>query len=356
MANLVADYGHDDLAAFLDGHDAIVTFPVRVPGRNEAVEATVLSVSKAGAIVTFGTKSDAFVPAKHLGEEPLKPGQRAAFVVHRSCDDDEAVELTRLWHDLARYCDAGTTVTVRVTDMVKRAGSIVGVRAKFKELTGFIPASLLGGANPAALVNTSIAVKVADAEWNSHRLIFDRRRLVEEQNMQAMKPGDVLTGTVKSIATRDDGHEFGLFVDVAGASGLVHKSELAVPAVAESLSERYRPGQRVDVLVLAITDRQRGRKTLSLSIKRLVRERFLGNLNEGDTIEGVVVKQADYGFFVRICDEGEVNGLVHRTQMPSAVRSGSRKVAVGDKVTVKVISVDADANRISLSMREAAAS
>ncbi len=343
MATDVADFGHDDMAAFL-------TFPVQVPRRGNTVEATVLSVSKAGAIVTFGTKSDAFVPAKHLGDEPLKPGQRASFVVHQSCDEDEAVELTRLWHDLGRHCEAGTTVTVRVLDAVKRGGTIVGLRAKYKELTGFIPASLMGGASADALVGTSVAVKVADAGASTHRLILDRRRVVEEQKMQAMKPGDILTGTVKAIATRDDGAEFGLFVDAGGASGLVHKSEL--PAVSKSLSERYRPGQQVQVLVLAITDRQRGRKSLSLSIKRLARDRFLAELQPGDTINGVIVKQADYGVFIRICDEGELNGLLHHSQMPSAVRSGRRPLTVGESVTVKVVSVDRSAGRISLSMRD----
>lgn len=349
MATAITDHGHFDIDMA-----ALLSFSRNMPARGQTIEATVLSVSKAGAIVTFGSKCDAVVPPKHMGEEQLTPGQRVSFVVFKSAEVDDTLELTRLWHDLQRHCLAGSTVNVRITDVVKRAGSVAGVRAKFKELSGFVPSSLLGNAVPLdKLVGTTVAVKVADADPESNRLIFDRRRVLEEERMQSMKPGDVLTGTVRAVATRDDGSEFGLFVEAAGASGLVHRSELPL-SNDTAVSAHYRAGQQVQVLVLSITDRQRGRKSLSLSIKRLVRDRFISGLRTGDTVTGIVVKQADYGFFIRLSDECDVNGLLHRSQLPSAVRSGRRPLTIGDEVSVKVVSVDANTGRIGLSMREQA--
>lgn len=349
MATAITDLGLVDFDMA-----ALLSFSRNMPARGQTIEATVLSVSKAGAIVTFGSKSDAVVPAKHLGEEQLAPGQRVSFVVFRSAEVDDTVELTRLWHDLQRHCLAGKTVSVRITDVVKRSGCITGVRAKYKELSGFIPSSMLGNGTPLEkLIGTTVAVKVTDAEPQTNRLIFDRRRVQEEERMQSMKPGDVLNGTVRAIAKRDDGGEFGLFVEAGGASGLVHRSELPL-SKDTSISERYAAGQPVQVLVLSIGERAHGRKSLSLSIKRLVRDRFLRGLQIGDTVNGIVAKQADYGFFIRLSEEGDVNGLLHRSQLPSAVRSGRRPLKVGDEVSVKVVSVDVSAGRIGLSMREQA--
>lgn len=351
MATAITDLGHFDIDMA-----ALLSFSRNMPARGQTIEATVLSVSKAGAIVTFGSKSDAMIPAKHLGEEQLTPGQRVSFVVFKSAEVDDSVELTRLWHDLQRHCLAGNTVNVRITDVVKRSGSVTGVRAKYKELSGFIPSSMLGTGTPLdKLVGTTVAVKVADAEPETNRLIFDRRRVQEEERMQSMKPGDVLNGTVRAVAKRDDGSEFGLFVEAAGASGLVHRSELPL-SKDENVSDHYGAGQPVQVLVLSVDDRARGRKSLSLSIKRLVKERFMRTLQIGDTVSGIVVKQADYGFFIRLSEEADVNGLLHRSQLPSAVRSGRRPLTIGDEVSVKVVSVDITAGRIGLSLREQARS
>ena len=157
--------------------------------------------------------------------------------------------------------------------------------------------------------------------------------------------GQILEGTVASVTT------FGLFVDVGAADGLVHRSEITWERGIEPTA-LHNPGDRVRVLVTGV-DRERGR--ISLSIKRLVEDpwaRALRELAVGTDIDATVTRVMPYGAFARL--PSGVEGLIHVSEIAlRRITSPSEVVHPGDLVRVRVVAIDPDRRRLSLSMRQA---
>lgn len=339
---------HERDASFLQLMEECV-MPADVPARGSYITATVLSIGRNGAVVSFGGKSDAYVPGKEMGKT-LVVGESALFAVISNADENDCVMLSRrvveLWDELGRNRDNGTTIKVKVDGVAKKDGRVAGVRVRYRDLAGFLPASLMGAlpvGNEKALVDSEVVVKVTKANRMSRELIVDRLGVEQDERALTLKPGDMLQGTVASVT------DFGLFVDIGKAQGLVHVSE--IPPATEPLAQRFARGTRVDVQVLGVQER-RGKRQVSLSILRPAQDRFLKSLAIGEVIEGTVARRMDYGFFVTVSKEAKVNGLLHSRELPWAVRNGARQIKEGDTVKVRVILIEPASGRVGLSMRD----
>jgi small subunit ribosomal protein S1 len=257
----------------------------------------------------------------------------------------------------------GEVVEAEVVD-ANRGGLVVDIG-----LRGFIPLSQLASvgnlgttvdrnAVPDALrayVGKRLPLKVIEADQRRDRLILSekaaaqhlRRRRKEEASTQ-LAEGQVLDGTVSSVTT------FGLFVDVGIADGLVHRSEVTWDKGIEPTT-LYHSGDKVRVLVTGV-DRERGR--ISLSIKRLEEDpwaRALRELQVGSEIEATVTRVMPYGAFARV--PSGIEGLIHVSEIaPRRIASPSEVVHTGELVRVRVVAIDPERRRLSLSMRQAAGS
>jgi small subunit ribosomal protein S1 len=253
----------------------------------------------------------------------------------------------------------GELVEAEVVE-ANRGGLVVDVG-----LRGFVPLSQLASvgnlgtrdrtAIPDTLreyVGKRLPLKVIEADPRRDRLILSekaaaqqqRRRRKEEASSQLVE-GQVLEGTVTGVTT------FGLFVDVGAADGLVHRSEITWERGIEPTT-LHRPGDRVRVLVTGV-DRERGR--ISLSIKRLEEDpwaRALRELAIGADVDATVTRVMPYGAFARV--PSGIEGLVHVSEIASRrIPSPAEVVHPGDLVRVRVVAIDPDRRRLSLSIRQA---
>ncbi len=237
-----------------------------------------------------------------------------------------------------------------------------GLEVEFGKLRGFVPASHLSSlpremsaddrkAQLATYVGKTIPVKVVEVDRKRRRLIMSeraaRRRWQREHRKQLLdeiQVGEVRTGTVRSLS------EFGAFVDLGGADGLVHISELAWFPVAHP-SEVLKIGQQVDVKVLRI-DKQRER--VGLSLKRVQPDPW-SHIDElyqaNQLVEAVVTRVTDFGAFVRL--RSGVEGLLHVSEMADIRPDHPQSlVSPGDLLLLRVLRIEPDRRRIGLSLRQ----
>jgi small subunit ribosomal protein S1 len=341
--------------------------PLR-PG--EVVEGVVASVSGDEVLVDLGGRSAGVLSAREAAAEGVSVGvgeRVLAAVVQPEGPDGRAVlslrraRNRRQWARMTELQKSGEVIDAPVVE-ANRGGLVVDVG-----LRGFVPLSQLGsvGNLPAsaeeragvpeairAYVGKRLPLKVIEADQRRDRLILSekaaaqavRRRRKEEASHQ-LHEGDVLDGTVSSTTT------FGLFVDVGVADGLVHRSEITWQKGVEPTS-LYKPGDRVRVLVTGI-DQERGR--ISLSIRRLEEDpwaRAMRELHIGDDVDATVTRVMPYGAFARV--PTGIEGLIHVSEIASRrIASPADVVRSGETVRVRVVAIDPERRRLSLSMRQA---
>ncbi|HYV22481.1 MAG TPA: S1 RNA-binding domain-containing protein [Candidatus Bathyarchaeia archaeon] len=340
--------------------------PLR-PG--EVVEGVVASVSGDEALVDLGGRSAGVLSLREASGEgtDVAVGDRVVAAVVQPEGPDGRVVLStrrarsrRQWTRMAELAKTGEVVEAEVVE-ANRGGLVVDVG-----LRGFVPLSQLAsvgsltaaerGAVPDALrayVGKRLPLKVIEADQRRDRLILSekaaaqqlRRRRKEEASSELME-GQVLEGQVASVTT------FGVFVDVGAADGLVHRSEITWDKGIEPTT-LYHPGDTVRVLVTGV-DRERGR--ISLSIKRLAEdpwERAVRELALGTEVEATVTRVMPYGAFARV--PMGIEGLIHVSEIASRrIATPSEVVRPGDLVRVRVVAIEPDRRRLSLSMRQAA--
>ena len=239
-------------------------------------------------------------------------------------------------------------VTVKGTRAVKG-----GLSVEFEGLRGFIPASMLDTRfvrNTERFVGQEFEAKIKEVDPKENRFILSRREVVEAATAAAraevfgkLAAGDVVTGKVARITS------FGAFIDLGGVDGLVHVTELSHERNVSPKSV-VSVGDEVEVKVLAI-DEEAGR--VSLSLKATTPGPWDGveqKLAAGDVIEGKVKRLTDFGAFVEVLPG--IDGLVHISQIShKRVENPKDVLSVGQDVTVKVLEVNADAERVSLSIK-----
>jgi small subunit ribosomal protein S1 len=334
--------------------------PLRV---GETVEGTVAAVSGDEATVDLGDRPAGVIPLHEAGSEQLKVGDHVIALVTQPEGPDGRVVLSlrrarnrKQWAQLEEMQKSGSVIDAPVLE-ANRGGVVVDVG-----LRGFVPLSQLVSIGAIdtrepgipesvkALVGKRLQVRVLEADPKRDRLILSEKAAAQQlrrdrkaRGTAQLTEGDVLSGTVVGVTS------YGLFVDVGVADGLVHRSEITWAKGAEPTS-LHRPGDTVQVVVVGV-DRERQR--ISLSIKRLRAdpwEEHVGQLETGQTVDATVTRVMPYGAFARVADG--VEGLIHVTELPGE-RVGGPNAAVhaGDVLPVRIVAIDRERRRLSLSAR-----
>ena len=330
----------------------------------DLVNGTVVKIERDEVLVDIGFKSEGVIPVRELSiRKDANPADIVslgdpieALVLQKEDKDGRLVlskkraEYERAWNRIEEKFNSGENVEGEVIEVVK-GGLILDIG-----LRGFLPASLVDLRRVKdlnAYLGTRIEARVIEMDRNRNNVVLSRRVVLEEARkaerqeiLSKLQVGMRLKGTVSSIV------DFGAFVDLGGIDGLVHISELSWNHVNHP-SEVVKVGQEVEVQVL---DVDLNRERISLGLKQTTEDpwRSLVKKYPVDAIvEGTVTKLVTFGAFV---DLGEgVEGLVHISEMSKQhVDQPSQVCAVGDHVQVKVMEIDLDRRRISLSMKAAA--
>ena len=257
------------------------------------------------------------------------------------------LEARKAWDKLVGR-EEEEVVTVKGTRAVKG-----GLSVEFEGLRGFIPASMIDTRfvrNTEQFVGQEFDAKIKEVDPAENRFILSRREVVEAEAAEARKEvfsklevGSIVTGKVARLTS------FGAFIDLGGVDGLVHVTELSHERNVSPKSV-VSVGDEVEVKVLAI-DEEAGR--VSLSLKATTPGPWDGveqKLAAGDVIEGKVKRLTDFGAFVEVLPG--IDGLVHISQIShKRVENPKDVLSVGQDVTVKVLEVNADAERVSLSIK-----
>ncbi len=341
------------------------------PRRGDIRKGEILKVDEQGIVVDLGLKRDGFIPrtdVERLGEETsssLEPGQEVKARVVRLEDAEGNLLLSmyqarfeRDWTKARELLESGEVWCGEVVDH-NRGGLLV----QFNNLRGFIPASHLETSNRRRLsseersaefeayVGQELTLKVIEVNRNRRRLILSERlarKQLRQQNterlLNELVEGQVVRGTVRSL------RPFGAFVDLGGAEGLVHISELAWRRVRHP-KEVVGVGDEIDVYVLRL-DHERQR--IGLSLKRLHPNPWTV-VDETYTLDqlvsGTVTNVVDFGAFVAL-DLG-VEGLVHVSELADSPPSNPRElVKRGDELVLRILRIDSFRERIALSLKQ----
>ena len=343
---------------------------LRTLQRGEVVDGVVVSLDRDGILVDIGTKSEGLIPSHEaqqlMDQDEVQVGDKVLVFVLQPEDQEGRVVLSlnrarseRGWRTMQHQFEEGQVFEAEIVDHNK-GGLIVnadGVR-------GFVPLSQVAGvrldgsteeeihAKLATMVGQRIFVKVLEINRRRNRLILserqavqERRGLRKEQLINELHEGEVRHGRVSSLC------DFGAFVDLGGADGLVHLSELAWRQVSHP-RDVLKVGEEVDVYVLGV---DRDKKKIALSLRRLqpepwttVSERY----HPGDLVQGTVTKLATFGAFARV--EDGIEGLIHISELGEGHIPHPRNVVKeGDVITLRVLRVDPARRRLGLSLRQA---
>jgi small subunit ribosomal protein S1 len=320
-------------------------------------------------LVDIAAKSEAVIPLHEIprsfmeGDEPLRVGSEVLAYVIQSEDPEGRVVLSlsraraeRGWRDLEKLREQGGTVEGEVLEHNKGGliASVLGVR-------GFIPLSQVadlrrGGDESVeqrleAMKGRKVLLKVIEINRRRNRLILSERAALQERRarekerlLAELQPGERRMGVVSSIC------DFGAFVDLGGADGLIHLSELSWVQVSHP-SQVLKVGQQVEVYVVGI---DRENRKIALSLKRLQEEPWAQVSNKyqvGQLVGGKITKLATFGAFAEI--EPGVEGLIHISELSDERISHPKQVVQeGEQLRLRVIKVDPTRRRLGLSLRQ----
>ena len=339
------------------------------PQRGELRDGMVMQIENNGILVSIGTKREGVIPQQDIramGDEyigNLKVGDPIQVYVQdpENREGDLILSLTMVqvakdWEEAARLQTEGGIVQGQVIGYNKG-----GLLVQFNRIRGFVPASQvaqLHGRTAAEerqqalqrMVGQSIPLKVIEVDRERNRLVLSERSATQEWRkaqkqrlLTELQPGDILSGRVNQLTN------FGAFIDLGGADGLAHISELSWQRVNHP-REVLSPGQEVKVMVVEIdADRER----IGLSLRRLQAnpwETIDQRYSLGQLVSGPVTNVAPFGAFVQI--EEAVEGLIHASELDVDPQAQPRDLLQpGQTVTAKIISLDKQRQRMGLSLR-----
>lgn len=359
----VEDVNEEDWTKLLDEYD------YARPQRGELRDGLIMQIEENGVLVSIGTKREGVIPSQDLrqmGEEyisALKVGEPIQVYIQdpENREGDLVLSLTMVqvakdWELATKLHGEGGIVQGKVVGFNKG-----GLLVQFNRIRGFVPASQvaqLHGRTAAEerqqalqrMVNQEIPLKVIEVDRERNRLVLSERSATQEWRkaqkhrlLTELQPGDILTGRVNQLTN------FGAFIDLGGADGLAHISELSWQRVNHP-REVLTPGQEVKVMVVEI---DRDRERIGLSLRKLqdnpwdtIDQRY----TLGQLVSGPVTNVAPFGAFVQI--EEAVEGLIHASELDVDPQVQPRDVLQpGQQVTAKVISLDRQRQRMGLSLR-----
>jgi small subunit ribosomal protein S1 len=342
--------------------------------RGQIVSGIIVRASRNEVILDVGAKCEGIVPERDL--ERLSPADREALrvgeevtvcvITPEDANGNIILSLSRaqLAHDWRRAGELfkSQEIIERPVTGCNKGGVIVS----FGRIRGFVPGSHLATSHVAdqsatgrdgdsrweTLLGETLSLKIIEVDQKRNRLIFsekmavrDRRKSQRKRQLDELTEGDVRRGKVINLA------DFGAFVDLGGVDGLIHVSELSWKRVAHP-SEVVEAGQELDVYVLKV---DRDRQRVALSLKRLqpdpwllVEERY----QEGQLVEGVITRLAKWGAFASVVGDEAIEGLVHISELTDKPVVHPREVIKsGQVVTLRIIGLDAENHRLSLSLK-----
>jgi len=347
-------YGATDKKAIEDAYSATLSKVVE----NEVVEGEVTAVNKREVVVTIGGKSEGVIPVSEFRYDPdIKVGDKVEVYVESAEDKKGQLVLS---HRKARTLKSWDRVNEAfendeiVKGFVKtrtKGGMIVDVFG----IEAFLPGSQID-IKPIRdydqFVNQSIDCKIVKINQEFRNVVVSHKALLEAEQeakraelISKLEKGQVLEGVVKNITN------YGVFVDLGGVDGLIHITDLSWGRVNHP-EEVVSLDEKIKVVVLDFNEQQ---KRIALGLKQLTPhpwDNLDANLKEGDKVKGKVILIADYGAFVEI--EPGVEGLVHVSEMSWSPRlhSAQEFLKVGDEVEAQVLSIDREARKISLGLKQ----
>lgn len=289
-------------------------------------------------IISEGDEIEAYVIKIEIDEE----NESGAYILSK-----RQLETEKSYEYLQEKLDNDEVIEAKVTEVVK-GGLVVDVGQR-----GFVPASLISTdfiEDFSVFEGQTIRLKVEELDPENNRVILSRKAVEQAENdvkkaslLDSLNEGDVIKGKVARLTN------FGAFVDIGGVDGLVHVSELSHEHV-QSPEDVVSVGQEVDVKVKSV---EKDSERISLSIKDTLPtpfENIKGKFHENDVIEGKVIRLANFGAFVEIAPG--VQGLVHISEIAHKhIGTPSEVLEPGQQVSVKILGIDEENERISLSIK-----
>jgi len=357
-----------NMETLLDQEGMSLDFPQ--PG--EIRTGVVASISQTQILVSVGAKSEGVITGRELEAIPaeeraaLQLGQEILVFVLSAEDSSGNVVLSytraqeqKGWTEVEKMLEEGASYDGKV-DGFNKGGIIVPVFG----LRGFVPASQLGisrrmavtGDTPdaryAKMIGEAITVRVIEVDRKRRRLILseraassETRQSIKERVIESLKEGEIYAGKVTSLA------DFGAFVNVNGADGLVHLSEISWERV-QHPSEVLEVGQEVQVKIINI---DREKKRIGLSIRALQNDPWQSKVDKfkvGQLVEGIITRLTKFGAFARL--EGDLEGLIHISEISENRIEHPKEAGLhdGSVVTLRIIRIDPEQRRIGLSLRK----
>jgi small subunit ribosomal protein S1 len=357
-----ASNGSDDLLIEVDGklvpnYDATIK-PIN---EGEVVTGAVVRIDKDEVLVDIGYKSEGVIPSNELsirrsvdpGDEVSLGEQVDALVLTKEDQEGRLIlskkraRFEKAWRRIEGAAESGEPVEGTVIEVVK-GGLILDLGVR-----GFLPASLVDIRrvhNLDEFMGQKLECKVIELNRSRNNVVLSRRAVLEEERKEVrqqilgrLQPGQIVEGKISNIV------DFGAFVDLEGIDGLIHISELSWSHVNHP-SEVLEIGETVRVKVLDI---DRDRQRISLGLKQTQEDpwqRVLDSYSSGDNLDGKVTKVVAFGAFVEIVPG--VEGLVHISELAEHhVENPSEVVEPGSQVRVKILEIDDERRRISLSIK-----
>ncbi len=355
-----------DMGALLEQYEESQHTQLR---RGELVDGTVVLVDRDEILVDIGGKMEAVIATGELhdenGEMALQRGDQvsAVVIVPENSDGRPVISINRAraeigWRDLQTKKDAEEVVTGEVVDYNK-GGLIVSVDG----VRGFVPLSQIvelrrGGSEEEveeklrSMRGQTLYLKVIEMNRRRNRLILSERAAAQERRSQQkdrllaeLQAGEIRHGRVSSMT------DFGAFIDLGGADGLIHLSELSWGQV-QHPSQVLRVGQEIDVRVVGV---DRENKKIALSLKQVEENpwtRIEAKYHVGDTVPARITKLAQFGAFAEL--EPGVEGLVHISELSDErITHPKQVVREGEDVQLRIIKIDPQRHRLGLSLRQA---
>ncbi|NKQ35093.1 MAG: 30S ribosomal protein S1 [Chloroflexi bacterium] len=356
---------NEEESSFLD---ELLEHDYEQPRVGDIRKGVIVAKTPQGVIVDLGTKRDGIVPTTDLNK--LSPEERDAlqvndevpvYITEADAPDSLVVsihlaQLNQDWIDAEALMESGEIMEGEVIGYNK-GGAIV----PFGRLRGFIPASHLSELTRglsdrqrqqklAKLRGEKLPLKVIEVDRRRRRLVFSQRDAQKEweeirklELLESLHEGDILTGRISGL------RDFGIFVDLGGADGLVHISELAWHRI-DHPREVVKVGDEIEVYVLSIDKKEH---RISLSRKRLLENpwsRVEEKYSQNELVEGKITRIVDYGAFAEL--EPGIEGLLHVSQLARVQVNDPHEVLnVGETHLLRVVSIDPKRQRIGLSLR-----
>ncbi len=344
---------------------------VDLPQPGEIRSGVIASISHSQILVSIGAKSEGVISGKELEQlspkerEALKVGQEIkVFVIHpEDAGGNVVLSFKRAqeqlsWENVDKLLAENSVIESKITGFNK-GGLIVTVEG----LRGFVPSSQISalrrtqvtGDTPEQrwqkMVGQPISVRVVEVDKERRRLILseraastETRQSIKERVLEELEEGKTYTGRVTSLA------DFGAFINVNGADGLVHLSELSWDHITHP-REVLEVGQEIKVKVINV---DREKKRIGLSVRALQEDPWRARVQKysvGQLVEGVITRLTKFGAFARL--EGDIEGLIHISEISDhRIEHPKEALKEGDVKSLRVIRIDPDQHRIGLSLRK----